>query len=75
MVLANKLGTLYGADIPAEALSQALDAQRKALVEAMLDRMEFNKKYVVELRQDYYEDPANNRQGYKAAVLIEECEK
>ena len=62
-------------EIPTGALSQALENQRRVLLDAMLGEIKPNKKYIVELRQESYEDPPNYLAGYKAAIFVDEYNK
>lgn len=57
---------------PAHLYSVIAEKQRTALLDAMLGAIEPNKKYTVEIKQDYYEDPPRNKAGYKSAIFIEE---
>jgi hypothetical protein len=55
-------------------LDNILKKQRASLLDAMVGKIEPNKKYIVEMRQEYYED-LNGKAGYKAAIFIDEYEE
>ena len=63
-----------GANLPDSAREELLEAQKTELFEKALEKIEPNKKYTIELRQEYFELPSSAIAGYKAAIAVEEQE-
>ncbi len=63
-----------GIELDEGHLDNILKKQRESLLDAMVGKIEPNKKYIVEMRQEYYED-LNGKAGYKAAIFIDEYEE